>query len=285
MPNFIPFQYDEDLKREIDLRGLCFRTFKNYRSHLRRIEVFFEKPLADVSNAEIKQYLARLKTLGRSPQTINLCRAAFAFFRQNIQGEDVTRHDIPYHKVVHQLPDIIPGDEIVALIESMSLKYQAIFSLCYGSGLRISEATGIRIKDIDSANMKIFVRNGKGGKSRYTILSEYSLLLLRKYYKSFRPNSEFLFPGRDDPDQPMGTDHIFKMIPDTYERLFPNKHKRITTHTLRHCFATHLHDNGVDLRTIQILLGHKSIRTTCIYTQLTDYHFSKLASPIDQMRR
>jgi site-specific recombinase XerD len=283
MPKFIPFQYDDTLKREIDLRGYSYLTYKNYRSHLRRVSIYFAKDLTDISVGEFKDYLLYLKnTLGRNAQTINLCRAAFVFFKQNIAGEHISQYDIPHCRLSHSLPKIVPKKKIIAVIESLPLKYRALFSLCYGSGLRISEAMGLLVEDIDSENMKVFVRNGKGDKDRYSILSEYSLTRMRAYYKAYRPKGPFLFPHRYDISRPMCSQNVFAMLRDAYARLFPNEKKRITTHTLRHCFATHLLDSGADLRTIQILMGHKSIKTTCIYTQLTDWHFSRLVSPPDQ---
>ena len=281
----ITYQYDDELKREIDLRGLSYLTFKNYRSHLRRMSDHIGKDTKEVTLDEAKSYLHHLKVnLHQHPQTINMCRAAFIFFRQNILGEYTAPYVLPRHKFTHHLPDILPQDNIITILESLSLKAKAILSLCYGSGLRISEALAVEIDDIDSKSMKVFVRHGKGDKSRYTILSSYSLACLRKYWKAYRPPGPMLFPKRDCPDEPKPSQNIRKLFADSYKKHFPDSNKRITPHTLRHCFATHLLDSGTDLRTIQVLLGHKSISSTSIYTQLTDYHFAKLVSPIDRGR-
>jgi len=281
----IPFKYDDELKREIDLRGLSDNTFKNYRSHLRRISEYFSKDIKAVSVEEAKTYLYRLKgELHQGPQTINLCRAAFLFFQQNILNVYVPPYALPHHKVPNKLPDILPSGDIITILDSLALGYRAVLSLCYGSGLRISEALALGIGDIDSKSMKVYVRDGKGVKSRYTILSAYSLDCLRKYWKSCRPPGPGLFPKRDCPDEPKPPQHIQQVFSDTFKKRFPNSNKKITPHTLRHCFATHLLDSGTDLRTIQVLLGHKSIKTTSIYVQLTDAHFSKLVSPIDRGR-
>jgi len=282
MPKIIPFQYDEELKREIDLRGLSYRTFKQYRSYLRRISEHFDRDLAEISENDVKTFLLYLKKdIGRSAQTVNLYRAAYLFFAQNILCIDVK---IPSHKVRQKLPYIIPPEKIFAVLDAVPLKYRAVFSLCYGSGLRISEATGILIEDIDSARMKVFIRNGKGERERYSILAEYSLSVLREYYRAFRPKGAYLFPNAVDASRPINSAHIFSLLSDTYAGLFPDDSKRITTHTLRRCFATHLLDSGVDLRTIQLLLGHKSIKSTCIYIYLTDRHFAQIKSPLDRER-
>ncbi|MDR1495702.1 MAG: site-specific integrase [Clostridiales Family XIII bacterium] len=279
----IPFQYDEALKREIDLHGYSYQTFKNYRCQLRRIADFFSKDIADITIEEMKSYLLRLKSvLKRSPQSLNVCRAAYYFFNQCVMGRDLSPYALPKHKLSRPLPDIISQDRIVLVLSALCLKHRAILSLCYGSGLRISEALSVRTGDIDSTNMRVFVRDGKGHKQRYSILSIYSLTILRKYYKAFRPKGAYLFPRRHDDDMKANPQHSQLAFKREYTRLFPKESKRITIHTLRHCFATHLLDSGVDLRTIQILLGHKSIKSTCIYTHLTTKHFSQLVSPLDR---
>ena len=285
MCKMIPFQYDEELKREIDIRGLSYKTFENYRSHLRRISEHFGKDIKEVTINEMKVYLLRLKNeLKQHPQTLNVCRAAYIFFIQNVLGIHIPDYAVPKHKFVYQLPDILPKENILLVLGHSSLRYKAILSLCYGSGMRISEAISVEIGDIDSSNMKVYIRNAKGGKSRYSILSAFSLECLREYWKTCRPPGPPLFPRTRDTKKPLFAQYVHKAFSDAYKRQFPFCNKRITIHTLRHCFATHLLDSGVDLRTIQTLLGHKSIKTTSLYTQLTDHHFSKLSSPIDRER-
>jgi site-specific recombinase XerD len=281
----IPFQHDEELKREINQRGLSQRTFDNYRSQLRRMSVHIKKDIKDISADEAKEYLYYLKNvLHRHPQTINLCRAAFRFFQQNVLNNHIPAYAIPHHKFVYQLPDILPTERIVPVLDSLSLKHRAVLSLCYGSGMRISEALAVEIGDIESTKMKVHVRNGKGMRSRYTILSDYSLSCLRKYWKTYKPLGQKLFPNRNNPDKTTRPQNVQTAFSDMYKKHFPHCNKKITPHTLRHCFGAHMLDSGADLRAIQALLGHKSIKSTCIYTQLTDYHFSKLTSPIDRGR-
>jgi len=244
-----------------------------------------KKDIKDISTEEAKGYLHYLKSeLKRHPQTINLCRAAFRFFQQNVLGNHIPSYAIPHHKFEYRLPDILPPDRIIPVLGCLSLKYRAVLSLCYGSGMRISEALAVEIGDIESGAMKIHVRNGKGMRVRYTILSTYSLICLRKYWKSFEPPGPKLFPQRDNPAEAMRPQNIQRAFSDTYKKHYPLCNKKITPHTLRHCFGTHLLASGTDLPTIQLLLGHKSIKSTSIYTQLTDYHFSRLVSPIDRGR-
>lgn len=279
----VTFQYGEDLRREIDIRGLSHNTFKNYRPHLRRISEHFEKDIREVTVDEMKTYLHNLKnSLNQHAQTLNVCRSAYVFFNQSVLGRYLPNHLLPKHKFAYKPPDILPRENILLVLGSLSLRHKAVLSLCYGSGLRISEAVSLEIGDIDSPNMKVHVRTAKGGKPRYSILSAFSLGCLRDYWKAYRPPGPLLFPRARNQGMPMFVQHIYPAFSDAYKKRFPFCNKRITVHTLRHCFATHLLDSGTDLRAIQALLGHKSIKTTSIYTQLTDYHFSKLVSPIDR---
>ena len=278
----IPFKHDDLLKREIELRGMSYVTYRNYKSHLRRISEYFTKDIADVSVDDIKVYLHHLqKNLNRGPQTINLAAASYSFFHRYILSNNLRYDEIPKVKVKQKLPDIVSQSKIIEVLGGMSLKYRAILSLCYGSGLRISEALSVRTKDIDSESMRVFVKFAKRGNPRYSILSDYSLSILRKYFKAYQPTGDHLFPKPSNNKFHMNAQNITKAFARVYSETFPNDSKKITIHTLRHCFATHLLDSGVDLRTIQILLGHKSIVSTCIYTQLTDYHLSQLRSPLD----
>jgi site-specific recombinase XerD len=279
----IPFKYESEFLREMELRGFSHNTVRNYWSHLMRISKYFGKDISDVSVDEMKNYLAHLKiNLNLKPQTLNLYRAVFLFFHRNVLGNDIAGYMLPQHKRNNRLPDILPHDHILLVLESLPLQYRTVLSLCYGSGLRISEALSLQTGDIDSKAMKVFVRSGKGEKSRYSILSEYSLACLRKYWKAYRPEGPCLFPKRYYPSLPKPSQNIRRAFSAAYRMAFPKSNKEITIHTLRHCFATYLLNSGTDLRTIQLLLGHKSIGTTAIYTQLTDYHFSKLISPIDR---
>jgi site-specific recombinase XerD len=281
MPKTNQFRYDEALLREISLRGLSYKSYKNYRSRLRLLSEHFSKDVADITPEEMKSYLLEIKHRGLSAQTMNLSRAAYIFCKRQVLGQDISPDSVPMHKVIPKLPDILPPETIVSALRETPLKYRAIFSLCYGSGFRISEAAGVRIEDIDSRRMSVRCV-GKGGKSRYSILSAYSLGILREYYAAFRPKGPYLFPNKTDPGKPCSTGYAFGIFRAAIRRAFPENKRRITIHTLRHCFATHLLDSGVDLRTIQVLLGHTAIQSTCIYTQLTNAHFAKIVSPLDR---
>jgi site-specific recombinase XerD len=158
------------------------------------------------------------------------------------------------------------------------VKHKAIMATAYAAGLRISEVCGLRIADIDSQRRRIHIRSGKGKKDRYVILGESLLALFRQYYQKVRPKGEYLFPGQKPQRHitPTAVRQVLrKVIRET------GLSKKVTMHTLRHCFATHLLEAGTDIRILQVLLGHSSIRTTLRYTHITDRLLQKLVSPLD----
>ena len=160
------------------------------------------------------------------------------------------------------------------------MKYKAIIATAYAAGLRISEAGALQVSDIDSQRMRIHVRSGKGKKDRYVMLGESLLALLRQYYQAVRPKGEYLFPGQKPQRHitPTAVRQVLrKVIRET------GLSKKVTMHTLRHCFATHLLEAGTDIRILQVLLGHSSIRTTLRYTHITDRLVQKLVSPLDMI--
>lgn len=279
----IPFAYENELQREIALRNYSERTFTNYKSHLRRLSEFSGVDIALVTPEQCKEYLYHLAVVRKlGADSVNTCRSAYLFFRSVILDNPVNPSFLPRHKPSHPLPLILGVSEITSIINAIHpLKCRAIVSMCYGSGLRVSEALNLRVCDIDSKRMRVFVRSGKGKKDRYSILSLYSLEMLREYWRKYKPQGSVLFPGRD-PERPIPVQSVRQAFSETLKNpgLSPYRGK-ITIHTLRHCFATHLLDAGTNLRSIQLMLGHKSIESTCIYLQLTDRHMSGITSPVD----
>lgn len=161
------------------------------------------------------------------------------------------------------------------------MKHKAIIAIAYAAGLRISEVCGLRITDIDSERMRIHVRSGKGKKDRYVMLGESLLVLLRQYHQKARPKGEYLFPGYK-PHRPICTNAVRPVLRKVIRET--GLVKRVTMHTLRHCFATHLLEAGTDIRILQVLLGHSSICTTLRYTHITDRLVQKLVSPLDMIQ-
>jgi integrase/recombinase XerD len=178
-----------------------------------------------------------------------------------------------------RLPVILSGSEVEALLEAVeSIKYRAALMTAYGAGLRIGEVCRLQVEDIDSRRMLLHIRDGKGGRDRYGVLSRRLLAVLRAYWKQVRPPKPYLFPG-PKPDRPLSAESVRKVLRKAVQTSGITKH--VTPHILRHSFATHLLESGTDIRTIQVLLGHQSIRTTQIYTQVSPEQIRRVKSPLD----
>jgi len=177
------------------------------------------------------------------------------------------------------LPTVLSEEEIISILNSIdNIKHKAIIMTIYSAGLRISEVIGLKIKDIDSKRMQIRVEQGKGKKDRYTLLSGKALEVLRAYFKVYKPKI-WLFEGQG------GEQYAGRSIQNILKTAVSQTDikKRVTVHTLRHSFATHLLENGTDLRYIQHLLGHESSRTTEVYTHITTKGFEQIKSPLDKL--
>jgi site-specific recombinase XerD len=177
------------------------------------------------------------------------------------------------------LPVVLSGEEVKRLIEATdNLKHKCMLMVCYSAGLRMSELLNLQIKDIDSKRMRIFVRAGKGKKDRMTLLSEKTLLILREYYIMYTPKT-YLFEGSDGGRY--GERSVQQVLKGAVESA--GIRKKVSLHTLRHSFATHLLEKGTDLRYIQVLLGHDSSKTTEIYTHVSTKMIEAIKSPMDSL--
>jgi len=231
--------------------------------------------LDDVRNYQL--HLIQQKQL--SPQSINCFVAAAKFLYTVTLDMPWSDDGFPRLKVPEKLPFVLSVAEVQQFFSYIGiLKHRAALMLCYGSGLRSSEAVALKITDIDSSRMLIRVQQGKGAKDRFTVLSGRLLTLLRQYYKVQRP-VEWLFPGTKQ-----GT----HLQPATIQEVCRDAarmagfHKRVTPHVLRHSFATHLLEGGTDTRAIQVLLGHSRIDTTARYIAVTPQALGKIVSPLDK---
>ena len=187
---------------------------------------------------------------------------------------------IPYQKTGRKLPEILHGKELSAMFQSLSnIKHLSILMTTYSAGLRISETTHLKVSDIDSQRMVIRVDQGKGRKDRYVPLSETLLPVLRQYWTTVR-SRDWLFPGQD-PKKPLTRSSV-EMVFKKAKKNAGIK-KNVTVHSLRHSFATHLMEKGVDIRTIQQLLGHRSLSSTMIYTHVAENYISTTGSPLDRL--
>lgn len=204
-------------------------------------------------------------------------------FFNHIVGNDWSVKHIPFQKKHKTLPVVLNKKEIVALLSAIqNPKYYAIASTLYGAGLRLSECLNLKLQDIDSENMLITVRDGKGKKDRQTILSKKLLEILREYYRKINEKPIlYLFPKGTDLNKPFSKRQTQGFIQKA--GLTARIAKPVTPHVLRHSFATHLLDDGINLRKIQIMLGHKSLRTTAVYTHVAKDFLKEVHSPLDTL--
>lgn len=272
----------EKTNRELKLKGYSSLTICAYLGHTLRFFEFIKKQPDQVVNQDIEEYLLNILEKNKvSFSYLNQAISAIKFvYKHVIKSNKICNIILPRPKKVEKLPDILSKDEVIRLLKEVkNLKHRAILMLTYSAGLRVSEVVSLKVKDIDSIRMLIHVRQGKGRKDRYSILSKNALLALRAYAKEFQP-TEWLFPG----------DQIGKHLTErTAQKVFESASKKagikkdVSIHSLRHSFATHLLEGGTDLRYIQELLGHKNSKTTEIYTHVSQKDLGRIRSPLDNI--
>lgn len=232
-----------------------------------------------LGEGDIKEYLHRVLLRSGSPAALKMHVAGLKFLYGVTMNRPEVVARIPWPKVSSKRPDILSGTEVERLLEAVaSLGPCVVLMTAYGTGLRISEACRLRTEDIDGKRGLIHVRLGKGGKDRYVMLPERLYRALRGYWAKVRPTDGWLFPGRRK-----GT-HLHQEAVRVALKTAVQKaklKKRVTAHTLRHSFATHLLELGTDIRIIQALLGHESIRTTQGYTHVGALLIGRVTSPLD----
>ena len=272
-------------KDEIRLRGLSKTTEHEY---LGRLEFFINhyqnRPLSEMSEVEIRAFLLyMIEERKVTASTVNVYNSALRFIFGAVLERNLNYQMIPRRRIRRELPIIMSKTEVVKFFTVIdNLRDKAMFMTVYGAGLRPSEVAHLRVQDIDSANMRIFVHNGKGGKDRYTLLSLENLKILREYWSTYRPNHPegYMFYAKNRKNHVMTT----KCIQDAM-----CKHLRAaglsgdyTPRTLRHCFATHLLESGVDVARIKQLMGHTHIQSTTFYLHLLNFDGS-IKSPLDTL--
>jgi len=259
----------------LQLRGLAERTQEAYTRAVRQLAAHYHKSPDQISEAELRQYFLYLKNVkhySRNTMTIAICGIRF-FYEQTLQ-RDWAIFGIVRPAPEKKLPVILSLAEVRQILGRVRLsRYQVCLTTIYSCGLRLQEGTHLQVADIDSARMMIHVRHGKGAKDRYVPLPERTLQLLRQYWQQHR-HPVLLFPaeGRDHIDLAQATEAMSKSSLQKAFRaalLESGNHKRASVHTLRHSWATHLLEAGVNLRLIQEWLGHSSPKTTSVYTHLT----------------
>lgn len=266
---------------DMQLRGMSLGVQKGYSNHVQAFLRFYEKPVAELGENEIREFLIYLvKKKKLSPGTINTYNSALKFFYEITLEKTWNVKNLPRLKEPKTLPAILSQKEVQLLFDATeNLKHRCMLMTVYSSGLRVSEVARLKLTDIDSKNMQIFIREGKGKKDRYTLLSQTNLEVLREYWKQYRP-LDWLFEGHKK-----GTHITVRTVQKVLEHA-KNKagiKKPICVHTLRHCFATHLLEADTNLYHIKQLLGHTSLQTTSRYIHLMRMDVLKVKSPLDFM--
>jgi integrase/recombinase XerD len=267
----------EDMK----LKNLSTRTINAYVSRVSFFARHFRRSPEHLGRDDVRSYLLHLiqeKKVSWSVYNQTLC--ALRYLYEVTLGRKDALDRIPFPKQPKRLPVVLSSDEIVTFFAGLiDVKHRAILMTAYAAGLRLSEVIGLRVDDLDSKRMVIRVRQAKGRRDRYVMLSPRLLALLREYWKVVRP-TDWLFPG-DIPGKPITGKAVHKIC--VRAALDAGLGKHVTVHTLRHSFATHLLESGTNLRTIQVLLGHRKLETTAIYTHVSPAVVEATRSPLDRI--
>jgi len=273
-------QLRDQMLTDLQFRGFSKATQKDYLLRVRHLAKHYGRSPATLGEREVRAYLRHVVQVRKlAPTSLRMYVAAFKFFYGVTLRRPKVVTSIPYPKVPLKLPDVMSRDEVERLLGKIrSLKHRALFMTAYGAGLRISEACSLRTTDIDRERMLIHVRGGKGAKDRYVMLSPRLLSILEEYWRFARPRGTCFFPGRGRAE-PMTREAAHRAFRKAIAGC--DFGKRVTPHSLRHAFATHLLEAGTDLRIIQRLLGHVRIDTTARYTHMTKLHTSRVKSPLD----
>lgn len=272
----------QKLKFETSLRGLSKNTQDEYYTKVKQFQNYYDKPATELTIEDIKNYLHHLLTVkGLSSGTVNTYNSGLRFLYNITLDMPINLNKIPCLRKQRKFPDILTRDEVNALFNACdNLRDKCILMTMYSAGLRLSEVTSLNVSDIDSQKMQIFIRNGKGRKDRFAILSQANLEVLREYWKRYRPQ-DWLFYSRNNTGThitPRATQDIFRKY-----KAIAGISKKVSSHTLRHSFATHLLENGVSIFHIKQLLGHSDISTTCFYLHLVKISELNVISPLDTL--
>lgn len=263
---------------DMTIRNLSPATQRSYLNAVSKFSRHFGQSPDRLGLEEVHAFQVHLVANGISWPALNQIVCALRFFYGVTLGQPTVPERIAYAREPQKLPVVLSADEVVRLLEAVpSLKSRTALTTVYATGLRVSEVVRLQIGDIDSQRMVIRVEQGKGGKDRYVMLSPQLLKILRSYWRLTRPPL-WLFPGRS-PEHPLDPVVLHAACRSARAAAFLDK--PVTVHTLRHTFATHLLENGVDVRVIQVLLGHASLATTARYTQVATKTIGATPSPLD----
>lgn len=269
------------MQEDMKMRGFSKYSYSNYLSKAKHIIEYFGKPIEEVTTEEIRKYLMKYLREEKKieERSVNYYNSVIRFIYDVTLDIPINKKQIPMYKKKRRLPKILSEEELGIFFNACdNYMYKTIFMLIYGTGLRISEAANLRIEDIDSSDMRLFVRNGKGKRQRYTVLPKASLEMLRKYYRMYKPKHPEGYMFLNRAGNPMKPERL---------RVFFRRYRRkakidesFIVHSLRHSFATKLIEEGVPLVQVKELLGHSCIRSTMTYVHIAN-NMQKVNSPLD----
>ena len=265
---------------DMTIRKLAPKTQASYIRAVRDFSIFLGRSPDQASAEDLRRYQLHLASSGVSIPNQNIRVTALRFFFSVTLGRGEITGRMPFVREPRKLPVVMSPEEVARLLAATpGLKYRAALSVAYGAGLRANEVVSLKIGDIDSTRMVIRVEQGKGHKDRYVMLSAHLLELLRAYWKAARPQG-WLFPGQNRVN-PLTTRQLNRACHAAARAAGIDK--RVSLHTLRHSFATHLLEQKVDIRVIQVLLGHKKLDTTALYSQVATRTIREVRSPLEQL--
>jgi integrase/recombinase XerD len=265
---------------DLTIRNLSPETQRSYVHHVSKFSRFFGQSPDRLGYEEVRTYQAHLVSQRVSWGALNQTVCALRFFYGVTLGRSDLPERIAYPRAPRKLPVVLSADEVIGFLQTVKgTRNRVALMTTYAAGLRVSEAARLKVSDIDSSRMVIHVEQGKGGKDRYVMLSPQLLEILRAYWRLTKPG-RWLFPRRDGCG-PIHSQTLGIACRAACELM--GIEKRVTVHTLRHSFATHLLEAGTDIRIIQVLLGHRSLATTALYAQVSTAVIGRTASPFDQL--
>ena len=273
---------------DMTIRGFTACTQRGYIAAVKNFTIFFGRSPEQASAEDLRRYQHHMRTSGASATTMNAAVSALRFFFGVTLGRGDAQVGMTTVRTPRRLPVILSPEEVARLLDAApGLKSRAALSLAYGAGLRASEVVSLKVSDIDSRRKVIRVEQGKGRKDRYAMLSDPLLELLRIWWLAARDRGVmlpggWLFPGQN-PVNPLTTRQLSRVFHGAKDAAEIDK--RVSLHTLRHCFATHLLEQKVDIRVIQVLLGHKKLDTTAHYSQVANTTLRAVKSPLDYLEQ
>ena len=272
---------------DMRMRKLSEKTQSQYIRWVRRLAAFLGRSPDSATVEDLRRFQLHLVDSGTSPISLNAAITGLKFFFEVTLSQDELMAKMQPVRVPRTLPVVLSPEEVGRLIAAArNLKHQTALSVAYGAGLRASEVVALKVSDIDSQRMTLRIEQGKGHKDRYAMLPPLLLERLRTWWRVARAQGKmldggWLFPGRN-PLESLTTRQLNRAIHDA--AIAAGIHKRVSMHTLRHCFATHLLEQKVDIRVIQVLLGHQKLETTALYAQVATDLLREVISPLESLR-